>query len=100
MAPAGFWQWRGTTLLLRCQVQPGAAQDRIIGEHGGRLRVRVCAPPSDGAANQRLCRLLATAFGVAVARVTLESGASSRLKTLAVHEPARLPGELGIGAGA
>lgn len=91
-----FWQWRGDTLLLRCQVQPGAAADGIVGEHGGRLRIRVSAPPAEGAANKRLCRLLAEVFGVSASRVSLESGGGGRLKTLAVEAPSRLPQELGI----
>lgn len=91
-----FWLWRGDTLLLRCQVQPGAARDLIVGKHGGRLRVRVAAPPEGGAANERLCRVVATAFGVPSARVNLESGGSSRFKTLTVQAPARIPGDLGI----
>jgi hypothetical protein len=97
MGSERFWEWRGDTLLLRCQVQPGAARDAIVGEHGGRLRIRVCAPPAEGAANERLCRLLGEAFGVPPSRVRLEGGGASRFKMLAVHAPARLPPALHIG---
>jgi uncharacterized protein YggU (UPF0235/DUF167 family) len=44
----------GEVLVLRCQVQPRASEDRIVGEHGERLRVRIRAVPSDGEANVRL----------------------------------------------
>ena len=81
MSATRFWQWRGSTLVLACQVQPGAAQDRIVGEHGGRLRVRVHAPPAEGAANARLCGLLSEAFGVSATAVVLQSGHASRFNT-------------------
>ena len=96
MSAERFWRWRGDTLLLRCQVQPGASRDAIQGEHGGRLRIRVCAPPAECAANDRLCRVLGDAFGLPAFRVALESGAASRLKTVALRSPARLPPDLGI----
>jgi uncharacterized protein (TIGR00251 family) len=96
MSASRFWQWRGATLVLACQIQPGAAQDRIVGEHGGRLRVRIHAPPAEGAANARLCGLLGEAFCVSAAAVVLQSGHGSRFKTVTVAAPRRLPPELGI----
>ena len=44
------------------QVQPRASRDAIEGEHGGALKIRLTAPPSDDRANERSCRLLARAF--------------------------------------
>lgn len=92
-----FWHWKDDTLVLRCHVQPGASRDAIGGEHGGRLRVRVAAPPVDGAANERLCRVLAKAFGVAPGAVSIESGHGGRLKSASIRAPAVLPETLGIG---
>ena len=94
MAP--YWRWFGPRLELQCQVQPGAASDRLVGEHGGRLRVRVNAPAHGGAANERLRRVLGEAFGVPVSAVTIERGHASRFKTLVVHSPACLPAALAI----
>jgi uncharacterized protein (TIGR00251 family) len=91
-----FWQWKDETLFLLLHVQPGARQDALLGEHGGRLRVRVAAAPVDGAANDRLRRLLAEAFGVARAAVSIDSGQSGRLKTASVRAPMQLPSGLGI----
>ena len=83
-------------LVLLLHVQPGAKQDALAGEHGGRLRVRVAAPPVDGAANEQLRRLLAEAFGVPRAAVSIDSGQGARLKTTSVVAPRRLPPSLGI----
>jgi uncharacterized protein YggU (UPF0235/DUF167 family) len=59
------------------------------------LAVRLAAPPADGAANEALIRLIAKALGVARRDVTLESGASSRLKRLHISgDPASLAATL------
>ena len=55
------------------------------------LAVRLTAPPSDGAANEALVRLLAKALGVAKRDVALASGATARLKRLHISgDPAKL----------
>jgi uncharacterized protein YggU (UPF0235/DUF167 family) len=64
----------------------------------GELRVRVAAPPIDGAANASLERLVADALGVARGRIRLVSGATNRHKLIEIDgvEPgvvrARWPG--------
>lgn len=47
----------------------------------------VTAPPADGKANDALIRCLARAWGLAPSRITLATGAASRVKTLAVSGP-------------
>ena len=68
----------GAVLSLR--IVPRAAKNAIQGEHGDALKVRLCAPPVDGAANAALVEFLAEAFSVPRARVQLLSGATSRNK--------------------
>ena len=48
------------------------------------LKVRVRAAPSEGEANEALCRLIAKAVGVPPRDVTLVAGATARIKRLAV----------------
>jgi uncharacterized protein YggU (UPF0235/DUF167 family) len=50
----------------------------------GVLRVRVTAPPIEGAANQALLRLLADELGVARRDVRLVAGAAGRQKLVVV----------------
>ncbi len=70
---------------LRVLVQPRAGRSELAGIHGDRLRVRLGAPPVDGAANDELCRLLAGLLDVARGRVVIQSGARGRRKTVLVE---------------
>ena len=65
---------------LTVRVQPRARANEIVGRHGDALKVRLTAPPVDGAANEALVELLAKAFGIPRRAVTIVSGASSRTK--------------------
>lgn len=76
----------GVALVARISVRltPRAGRSAIDGWDGDVLRARVAAPPVDGKANDALLRLLAKALGVAPSRVTLVSGAQSRVKIVEV----------------
>jgi len=63
---------------------PRTATNDIDGVAEGALRVRVSAPPVDGAANETLLRLLADTLGIPRRDVRLVSGASARQKVVAV----------------
>ncbi len=81
------------TVRLAVRLTPRGGADRVegVGE-GGILRVRVTAPPVDGAANEALCRLLARELGVPRRAVRVASGATGRSKVVEVDgvEPAAL----------
>ncbi len=49
---------------------------------GDRLKMRVTAPPAEGAANQACREFLAKTFGIAKGRVEILSGAKSREKRI------------------
>jgi uncharacterized protein (TIGR00251 family) len=72
----------GTRLALR--IQPRASRDEIVGRHGDAIRVRLTAPPVDGAANEALVRFLAGRLGLARGAVTLVRGHTGRDKTVDV----------------
>jgi uncharacterized protein (TIGR00251 family) len=65
-------------------VVPRASRTRVAGEHGGRLKVQVAAPPVDGEANAALITFLAEALGVRRADVTVAAGEAGRRKTVRV----------------
>lgn len=73
--------------LLSLHIQPGASRSEIVGLHGERLKVKIKAPPVDGAANLALIEFFADFLGIAKSRVSLIQGESSRQKTLLVELP-------------
>ena len=75
---------RGSTVRVSVHVQPRATRSEIVGLHGAALKVRLQAPPVDGAANEALVALLAERLGVARRAVRVVAGASSRAKTVEV----------------
>ena len=69
-------------LRFSVRVVPRAARSSVMGEHDGALRVRVAAPPVDGAANEELVRFLALSLGLPPRDVEITSGHASRLKQI------------------
>lgn len=64
---------------LNVKVIPGAKQN-AVSEKDGVLIVRVTAPAVDGRANVATLRLLAEYFGLAVSRLRIIRGDTSRRK--------------------
>jgi len=81
-------------IVLALRVQPRADRDAIAGPLGDCLKVRITAPPVDGAANAHLCRYLAGLFRVPRASVSLLRGAAGRTKLVRVTGVDALPGEV------
>jgi uncharacterized protein (TIGR00251 family) len=73
----------GTRLFIRAQ--PRASHDEIAGVAGNAIRVRLKAPPVDGAANDALLRFLASRLEVGRSALTLVSGHTGRTKIVAVQ---------------
>lgn len=76
---------RGGKLRIPVRVQARASRTEIAGEHGGALKVRIAAPPVDGAANDALLRFLAKLLGVARGAVRIASGGRGRDKVVEVQ---------------
>jgi hypothetical protein len=86
-----FCHWDGPDLVVHVRVVPRARQAAIAGVRGGRLVVRLPAPPADGKANAELERWLAHWCGVRRGAVRLEQGERSRDKTVRIERPGTLP---------
>ncbi|MBI3704984.1 MAG: DUF167 domain-containing protein [Rhizobiales bacterium] len=83
------WMAVSGGVALSVRLTPKGGRDAIDGIEilaDGRpvLKARVRAAPSEGEANEALCRLLAKAAGVPPRDVTLVAGASARIKRLAI----------------
>ena len=66
------------------RLRPRGPTDRVDGVRDGELRVRVAAPPVDGAANSALLRLLARELDVAPTSIRLVAGAAGRRKIVSI----------------
>jgi uncharacterized protein len=75
---------RGTVVRVGVHVQPRASRSEIVGVHGAALKVRLQAPPVDGAANEALVSLLAERLGVPRRFVHVVAGATSRTKIVEI----------------
>jgi uncharacterized protein (TIGR00251 family) len=73
-------------LAVDLHVQPRASKTEVAGRHGDAIKIRVKAPPVEGAANEELIRFLAKRFKVARSAVRLVSGATSRHKQVVVDD--------------
>ncbi|MCB2192204.1 MAG: YggU family protein [Deltaproteobacteria bacterium] len=86
----------GVSLAIR--VAPRASRNELAGVEAGVLKVRLTAPPVEGAANQALVKLLAKTLGVAKGKVRVVSGERSRNKRVLIQglSPKELRGRLGL----
>ena len=74
-------------VFVRVHVQPRASRSEVAGLHGDAIKVRLRAPPVDGAANDELIRFVAETLGLRRDEVSLVSGAGSRAKRLFIRAP-------------
>jgi uncharacterized protein len=81
---------RGLTFAV--QIVPRASRSEFAGEHNGALRIRIAAPPVEGAANRELIRLLAKSFKRPQSAVEIVSGSGSKNKIVRIQnaDPAEL----------
>ena len=75
---------RDGEVVFKVQVVPRASRSEVVGEYNRALRVRIAAPPVDGAANEELIRTLAKTFKVARGAVKLVGGHSSKIKQVGI----------------
>ena len=71
-------------MRITVRVQPRASRAAVEGVHGDAIRVRVQAPPVEGAANDAVCALLAETLGIAKGSVRVIGGSSARTKTIEI----------------
>lgn len=72
----------GCTLAVR--VRPGAKKNDVAGIHAGAVKISLTAPPVEGRANEALIEFVAELLRIPRARVSILSGASSRMKALRI----------------
>jgi len=72
----------GVTFAVR--VLPRSSRNEIVGESEGVLKIKLTAPPVEGAANKALVEFLSGKLKVAKSRISIVTGQSGRSKVVAV----------------
>ncbi len=87
-----------TGTLVRLRVQPRASVERLDGVRDGWIRLRLTAPPVEGAANAACIAFLAKMLGIKRAQMRLQAGAKSREKLVHIAglTPAQVAAALGL----
>jgi uncharacterized protein len=71
-------------VVLRVLVQPRASRSELAGIQEGALKLRLTAPPVEGAANEECLRLVAKLLEVPPSRLRLIKGYKSRRKAILI----------------
>ena len=75
---------RSGAVRFLVRVQPRSSRNAVDGVHGDALKIRLTAPPVEGAANDALVALLADELGVPRRSIRIVSGETGRNKLVEV----------------
>jgi uncharacterized protein len=73
------------SVRLVVHVVPRAKRTEVAGRHGGAIKIKLKAPPVDGAANAELVRFVAEQLDIPRGAVTVTAGHTGRRKTLEIE---------------
>jgi len=71
-------------VLFKVWVQPRASKNQVVGQYEDCLKVKLTAPPVEGAANKECIAFLAKQLGVPKSRIQIVSGQTGRKKMIRV----------------
>lgn len=72
-------------LVVKVAVVPRASRNQVAGLKEDALKIKLTAPPVEGAANKACLQFLAKALGLPKSSLTILSGESSRTKRILIH---------------
>jgi uncharacterized protein len=70
--------------MLTVWIQPRASRNEIVMMENGNHKIRLTAPPVDGAANESLIKFLSDILSVAKSGIEIVSGHTSREKVVRI----------------
>ena len=70
--------------FLRVLLSPRARASALVGLQGDDLKIKIAAPPVDGAANQALIKFLAKLLGLSPGDLSLTAGQTGRRKIVRI----------------
>ena len=69
---------------IRVHIIPNAKVDKVVGEHGDAIKIKLRAPAVEGKANAALRRFLAEKLSIPQRAIVLEHGEKSRDKVIRI----------------
>lgn len=72
------------SVTIAVRIQPRASKNAIMRMEDGSLKIRLTAPPVDGAANEALIAYISKALGVSKSSVEIVSGHTTREKRIRI----------------
>jgi uncharacterized protein len=76
--------FRCAVTTIRVHVIPNAKIDKVVGEHGHAIKIKLRAPAIEGKANTALRRFLAEKLSIPQRAIVLDRGERSRDKVLRI----------------
>ncbi len=67
------------------KIQPRASKNEIIQMEGGGIKIRLTAPPVDGAANEALVKFLSDRLDIPKSQIEIVSGHTSKNKIVRIE---------------
>ncbi|HXP51655.1 MAG TPA: DUF167 domain-containing protein [Bacteroidia bacterium] len=72
-------------IRLLIKVKPGSGKDEISVDAENNLSIKIKAKPIDGEANDYLVKYLSKELNISKGHISIEKGATSRLKRIALN---------------
>lgn len=73
-------------IIIEVYVQPKSSRDGIVSVEGGKIKIKVTAPPEDGKANERVREIIAKALNTSKSNVEIIRGEKSRAKVIKIWD--------------
>ena len=72
-------------MKIKVYIQPGAKKGGYAGLFDGIPKIKITAPPVEGAANKEIITIFAKLLNIPKSSIHISSGAASRLKTIEIN---------------
>lgn len=72
-------------IVLKIYVRPRSSKNMLAGRHGDALKIKLTAPPVEGAANKMCLSFLARRLGLPASSLQIVSGHTGRMKLVLVR---------------
>ncbi|MEW6739271.1 MAG: DUF167 domain-containing protein [Nitrospirota bacterium] len=71
-------------IIIQVKVIPRSSKKEIAGVEGNTIKIKLTAPPVEGAANEQLIELLSETLSIKKGNIEIVKGDSSRYKTVKI----------------